>query len=117
VMDHRDAWHLNVYTGKRVGSRWSRSSRLEHRMLEACAEAWFVNAPIRDWHAAEHPGRTGDFHVVANGFDPDFLDVGHPRTPDPEQLVFGYLGTIYGPIPLRETLEGWRLARERSAAI
>lgn len=115
VMDHRDAWHLNVYTGNRVGSRLSRSYRLEKRMLDHAEEAWFVNEPIRQWHAALHADRANDFHVVANGFDPDFLDLTHFRAPDPAKgLVFGYLGTIYGPIPLREALEGWRLARERS---
>jgi len=31
--------------------------------------------------------------------------------------VFGYLGTIYGPMPLRESLEGWALARTRSSAM
>ena len=39
VMDHRDAWHLNVYTGKRVGARFSRSARLERRMMRHAAEA------------------------------------------------------------------------------
>ncbi len=126
VMDHRDAWHLNVYTGRRVSSRLSRSSRLERRMYERSSEGWFVNAPIRDWHARELPAIADRLHVVANGFDPEFL---HPdggrglstaaeRSADPNRgLVFGYLGTIYGPIPLRETLDAWRLARTRSPLI
>lgn len=115
VMDHRDAWHLDVYSGRRTASRLSRSSRLESRMFARSAEGWFVNAPIRDWHAGEHPAKAADFHVVANGFDPEFLHTDRDRAPDPEAgLVFGYLGTIYGPIPLRETLDAWRLARTRS---
>ncbi|MBX9472726.1 glycosyl transferase [Microcella sp.] len=115
VMDHRDAWHLDVYTGARTAPRLSRSSRLESRMFARSAEAWFVNAPIRDWHAGEHPSKADDFHVVANGFDPEFLQTDRDRAPDAEAgLVFGYLGTIYGPIPLRETLDAWRLARTRS---
>jgi glycosyltransferase involved in cell wall biosynthesis len=114
VMDHRDAWHLDVYTGKRVGSPRSVSARMERRLLENATEAWFVNAPIRDWHADQHSSRADDFHVVANGYDPSFLNVKRDRLPSPDGLTFGYLGTIYGPIPLRETLEGWRLARERS---
>ncbi len=115
VMDHRDAWHLDVYSGERVASKGSRSGRLEKRLISHAAEAWFVNKPIRDWHATEYPLRATDYHVVANGFDPNFLDPTRTRLPDPKSgLVFGYLGTIYGPIPLRETLEGWRLARSRS---
>ncbi len=117
VMDHRDAWHLNVYTGRRVGSPWRRSNRLERRLLEGCMEAWFVNAPIRDWHVAEYPKRARDFHVVANGFDTQFVAARRERLPDPAQLVFGYLGTIYGPIPLREALEGWKLARTKSPLV
>jgi glycosyltransferase involved in cell wall biosynthesis len=118
VMDHRDAWHLDVYSGRRVGSRNGRSSRIERRLIARTAEAWFVNQAILDWHAAEHPGRARDFHVVANGYDPGFLDPARPRRADPEAgLVFGYLGTIYGPIPLRETLEAWRLARSTSPLI
>lgn len=112
VMDHRDAWHLDVYTGRRVGSR--RSRRLEARYLADAAETWFVNQPILDWHARQHPELASRFHLVANGFDEGFLDAAHDRMPDPAGLVFGYLGTIYGPIPLREALEGWRLARTRS---
>lgn len=115
VMDHRDAWHLDVYSGKRTASRLSRSSRLESRMFARSTESWFVNAPIRDWHAAEHPAKGDDFHVVANGYDPEFVQAERDRLPDPDAgLVFGYLGTIYGPIPLREALDAWRLARTRS---
>lgn len=118
VMDHRDAWHLDVYTGKRVGTRRSRSNRLERKLIDDALEAWFVNEPIRDWHATEYPKRADHFHVVANGFDPAFLNPTRARTADPEAgLVFGYLGTIYGPIPLRETLEGWRIARADSELV
>jgi glycosyltransferase involved in cell wall biosynthesis len=118
VMDYRDAWHLDVYSGRRVGTLLGRSSRLERQLLDHATEAWFVNSAIRDWHRRAYPARASDYHVVANGFDPDFLDsspVERDRTSD--ALVFGYLGTIYGPIPLRETLEGWRLARDRSPLV
>lgn len=118
VMDHRDAWHLDVYTGKRVGMRLGRSSRLERRLIDDSLEAWFVNQAIRDWHATEYPHRAEHFHVVANGFDPVFLDAAPAGKRDPDAgLTFGYLGTIYGPIPLRETLEGWRIARAESPIV
>jgi glycosyltransferase involved in cell wall biosynthesis len=118
VMDHRDSWHLDVYTGNRIGSRLSRSNRLERRLLDQAEEAWFVNGPIRDWHAAEYPRNADRFHVVSNGFDPIFLNSAPPRVGGANRsLTFGFLGTIYGPMPLRESLEGWRIARSESATI
>lgn len=115
VMDYRDAWHLNVYTGKPVGPRWSRSARVERRMLRNAAEVWFVNQPILDWHAVRYPDNAKAFHVVANGFDANFLDQSRTRVRyGGDRLVFGYLGTIYGPMPLRQSLAGWRLARKQS---
>lgn len=118
VMDYRDAWHLDFLTGRRLGGSLSRSRRLERRLIDDALEAWFVNEPIRAWHAAEYPRNAEAFHVVANGFDPVFLSTAAGRRPDPDHgLTFGYLGTIYGKVPLRETLDGWRLARERSPIV
>lgn len=118
VMDYRDAWHLSVYSGKRVGSPKRRSNRLERRLLGNAKEAWFVNQAIRDWHAVEYPSGAERFHVVANGFDPEFLRSFAVSTPDPASgLTFGYLGTISGPLPLRETLDGWRIARSESLVV
>lgn len=118
VMDYRDGWSLDVYTGQRAMSRRSRAGRIESRMLRHAAEAWFVNEPIRAWHAREYPELEGRLHVVSNGWDPEFLRL-QPRDGlgDGEALTFAYLGTIYGPMPLLEALEGWRLARSRSALI
>lgn len=118
VMDYRDTWHLNVYSDTFVGSRFSRSARLEKKLLESAAEAWFVNAPIRNWHAETYPANADRFRVVANAFDPEFAEafagISKPERSPAEGLVFGYLGTIYGPMPLKESLEGWRTARTRS---
>jgi glycosyltransferase involved in cell wall biosynthesis len=115
VMDYRDSWHLDYYTGRRRGNPRSRSARLERRLLRNAHEVWFVNQPILDWHARHYPAGAENYFVVANGFDPEFLDsTPRERGVRGHGLVFGYLGTIYGPMPLRESLEGWRLARERS---
>lgn len=115
VMDYRDTWHLDMYSGKRIGSRRSRSARMERRLLESAHEVWFVNEAILGWHAAEFPGLSERFHLVRNGYDPEFLTRVRTSPPLPGRgLTFGYLGTIYGPMPLRETLEGWRLARAKS---
>lgn len=121
VMDYRDTWHLDVYADRRIGSSRSRSAKKERQLLAKATEVWFVNAPIRDWHVREYPPQRGSYEVVANAFEKEFADqfVGRKtREPDEQQgLVFGYLGTIYGPMPLRETLEGWRLARAASPLI
>lgn len=122
VIDHRDAWHLDFLTGKRLTGRYSRSRRLERRIIDDAVEAWFVNEPIRSWYAQEYPRNAAAFHVVANGFDPEFLtgDTGvsdHAAADPGRGLTFGYLGTIYGRVPLRETLDGWRLARTESDVI
>jgi glycosyltransferase involved in cell wall biosynthesis len=115
VTDYRDTWHLDMYSGKRIGSKSSRSARRERRLLAGASEAWFVNEPIRNWHATEYPENAANFHVVSNGFDPGFLDARRNKVVDGSAgLVFGYLGTIYGPMPLRETFEGWRIARQES---
>jgi len=115
VMDYRDTWHLNMYTGRRSASRRARSSRWERRLLANAAEIWFVNAPIKQWHDAEYPMIAEKSHVVSNGYDEGFLEGLTPHTRlvgDP--LSIGYLGTIYGPMPLEQTFEGWKLARQRS---
>lgn len=121
VMDHRDAWHLDVHTGRHEGWRFGRSNRLERRLIDDSVETWFVNEPIRAWYAREYPRKAAGFHVVANGFDPVFLDtsaLAAPVSADPTRsLTFGYLGTIYGEVPLREILDGWRLARAESEVV
>lgn len=120
VMDYRDTWHLDMYADRRRGSVSSRSSRLERRLQRHAAELWFVNAPIRDWHAEQLPQAADRMHVVQNGYDPEFLaesEITPTTRPAGRSLTLGYLGTIYGPMPLRETLEGWKLARSRSAVV
>jgi glycosyltransferase involved in cell wall biosynthesis len=117
VMDYRDTWHLDMYRGSRIGAQFSRSARWEKRLLKAASEVWFVNKPILDWHAQQFPADASKFHVVTNGFDPEFLQGQVDRMSSPDRLTFGYLGTIYGPMPVRETLEGWRQAREHSSVL
>ncbi|WP_323958902.1 glycosyl transferase [Arthrobacter sp. JZ12] len=122
VMDYRDTWHLDVYRDKRIGSLRARSASKERQLLRRAAEAWFVNRPIRDWHAREYPEASENYHVVANAFDDEFAEkfAGlQPSVVGPSKrgLVFGYLGTVYGPMPLKETLEGWRKARQESQLV
>lgn len=118
VMDYRDGWALDVTTGRRTSAPTSRAWRTEQRLLLGAVEAWFVNEPIRAWYAATLPEVAARTRVVANGFDGDLgaaIDAARPAPPDEDApLTFGYLGTLYGAVPLRTLLEGWRLARARS---
>lgn len=114
VVDFRDTWHFDPYSGRTRGSR--RSQGWERRLVGSALETWFVNQPILEWHARRHPEVASRFHVVANGYDSSFLTGARPPRGD-RPLTLGYLGTVYGPMPLTETLEAWRLARTRSDVV
>jgi glycosyltransferase involved in cell wall biosynthesis len=115
VLDYRDAWMLDVFSGGLTHVRGGRVDRTERRLLAGAREVWFVNTPIRDWHAARHPDAASRMHVVANGVDAQFApppQLDPPRSGRP--LRFGYLGTISRQVPVKELRSGWALARERS---
>lgn len=117
VMDYRDAWALDIYSGRRMTDPKGAAARWERRLLEGAHRVWFVNQPIRDWHAAEFPDLATRFDVVENGYDSELelpaRTAALPRT----SLTFGYIGTISGAIPVAELVEGWALARERSPLV
>ncbi|MDR1119137.1 MAG: glycosyltransferase, partial [Bifidobacteriaceae bacterium] len=73
VLDYRDAWLLDVFTGRQAYPDWGRRARWERRVMGRAAQAWFVNGAIRDWHAARYPDLADRFLVVPNGWDPDLL--------------------------------------------
>jgi hypothetical protein len=111
VMDYRDAWSLNTFTGGRLTEPGSRPTQIERDMLHDALEVWFVNEPIAAWHQHEYPESAAKMRVVMNGWDPEF-DPGRPSTPAPagRPLAFGYVGTVTPVVPVREFLDGWRLA-------
>ncbi|WP_427886612.1 glycosyltransferase [Kribbella sp. GL6] len=115
VMDYRDAWLLDVFTGDRLHEPNSRAARWEKKLVESAREVWFVNDPIKEWHEKLYPAQASKMHTVANGFDPDLV----PDTQDrgavtDRPLVFGYVGTVSPKVPLKEFVEGWQLAKEQS---
>ncbi|MCR2313116.1 hypothetical protein NSU26_24370, partial [Salmonella enterica] len=63
VMDHRDAWAVDIYSGRRVIEPRSRAGRWERTLIEDAAEVWFVNTPIRDWYAEQYPEFSDRFLV------------------------------------------------------
>lgn len=112
VMDYRDAWQLDVFSGNRTSAEGSGVAEWERRLIEHAHAVWFVNEPILRWHAELYPSRADRFRVVANGYDsaPDATD----RLPSEAGLVFGYVGTMSAAVPIDRLVAGWRLARTRS---
>ncbi len=117
VMDYRDAWMLDVFGGGLVHPVGGRVDRWEQPLLANATQVWFVNEPIRRWHAARHPEVAQRMQVVANGFDPQFAPSPTPPRADRDHLVFGYLGTATAKVPLREFAQGWRQAQRDSPAL
>ncbi|GAA1611685.1 hypothetical protein GCM10009789_77530 [Kribbella sancticallisti] len=115
VMDYRDAWLLDVFSGDRLHEPNSRAARWERKLVESAQEVWFVNDPILDWHKDLYPDHAGKMHTVANGFDPDLVPNTHDRGAVVDRpLVFGYVGTVSPKVPLADFVKGWQLAKERS---
>ena len=115
VMDYRDAWSLDVFTGARLNSPNDRAGRWERRLIAGAKEVWFVNQPIREWHAQAYSEFAGKMHVVANGYDSEFaVESSTSLIKNRNELVFGYVGTISPHVPLANLVEGWRLGREQS---
>ncbi|WP_194422098.1 glycosyltransferase [Microbacterium abyssi] len=112
VMDYRDAWQLDVFSGERTASPESEVAQFEARLIENAHAVWFVNEPILRWHAELYPSSAHRFRVVANGYDESPVDA-DAAAPD-EELVFGYVGTISAAVPVGQLLEGWIRARELS---
>jgi len=116
VVDFRDAWTFHTYSGTRRLSGQSPAGRWEARAIATAAEVWFVNEPLRRWHAATYPDAAARMHVVMNGYDRDlppplpFADRPPQADGAPAALIVGYLGTLTPVVPLRELVEGWQHA-------
>lgn len=114
IMDYRDAWQLDVFSGARLTPEGSDVAQWEGRLIENAHAVWFVNEPILRWHAELYPAAADRFRVVANGYD----ETPEQRTPpESRSLVFGYIGTISAAVPIDRLVDGWSLARERSAVL
>ena len=114
ILDYRDAWAFNTFTGAENYAVDSPHGLLEADYLRNAHEVWFVNEPIRAEYARRHPGAAPLMRVVPNGYD---QRNGFCKTPSGEPstgLRFGYLGTLqYTVVPLDEFLGGWDLAAAR----
>lgn len=113
VMDYRDAWTIDVFKGVDAAGATDAQREWERHAISAAHAVWFVNQPIRDWHAQRHPASADRMRVVPNGFDrPPAGELGVPWRAPGQDLVFGYVGTIHsGQFPGDELFAGWREAR------
>ncbi|MDR3359503.1 MAG: glycosyltransferase [Bifidobacteriaceae bacterium] len=120
VLDYRDSWILDQFTGRQRYPDTDRRARWERRVIAQAAQVWFVNRATLEWHAARYPEAGERFRVVANGWDPETLqgldDAVQPAAePAGAPLTFGYLGTISAKVPIAQLVEGWRLAKAQGA--
>ena len=113
VIDYRDAWQLDVFGGERLTPAGGPVDRWETKLMGGAEAVWFVNDPIRRWHQDLHPAAADRMHVVSNGYDLPFTFT-RPADAAEDGLVFGYVGTLTGAVPLDRLIAGWRLARSRS---
>lgn len=113
VMDYRDAWTVDVFRGTDSATATTAQREWERRAIADAHQVWFVNQPIRDWHAERHPSSAEKMRVVPNGFDRPDGGLGVPWRPVDKGMVFGYLGTIHAPqFPGDVLVAGWKRARE-----
>lgn len=110
VLDHRDAWTLNQFSGERAHAEDSPQARWEKSLFASAEAIWFVNDAIREWHAKAYPESADRMRVVMNGWDPELMQA-PPIADGGKQLSFGYIGTLTDKVPLEEFLNGWALAR------
>ena len=118
VIDHRDAWRLNCYSGLEVHLDEPRVAELETRFMESAHQVWFVNEPIKAWHQEIYPQAAEKMRVVENGYDPDFAPKPPTSAPDPGRpLQFTYIGTVSRHVPVEEFISGWIEGRRVSAEL
>ncbi|MCR2824037.1 glycosyltransferase family 4 protein [Microbacterium sp. zg.Y909] len=113
VMDYRDTWQLDMYSGRRTLTDRSPAAVWERRLVEAAAEVWFVNEPIAQWHRDLYPTAAQNIRVVPNGFDRAFVgDPTPPREGRADGIVFGNIGTMTSQTPIPQLIEAWLAAAD-----
>jgi glycosyltransferase involved in cell wall biosynthesis len=111
VIDDRDSWLVNVFTGEDYPEADEIAPLLGLALTNA-TQSWFVNEPIAQIHRAKFPGEADKIRVVRNGWDPEFSPI--PSTYaswDGPGLTFSFVGLVTGGFPLRQVIDAWRLAR------
>lgn len=113
ILDYRDAWAFNTFTGAESYAADSPQGLLEADYLRNAHQIWYVNEPIRAEYARRYPDSAPLMRVVPNGYDQRNGSSKKPSEDPSTGLRFGYLGTLqYTVVPLDEFLSGWDLAVE-----
>ena len=119
ILDDRDSWLLDVYTGLERPDVDAVLPWFEHA-LAGCRAMWFVNPAIAGWHRERFGWAADRIDVVENGWDPMFLDVERlaaARSGRSGGPVLTYVGTVSPTLPLAELAEAWRRARREDALV
>lgn len=69
VLDSRDSWTLNLFTGERAFRDDHAANAWERRTFADAELISFVNTPLLEWHRREYPDEAHKMVVVANGYD------------------------------------------------
>ncbi len=118
VVDHRDSWRLNWYTGTEAHVTNPRVAETETEIVRSAHEVWFVNEAIATWHRALYPDQAHKIRVVPNGYDAAYAPSPMLTPPAADKpLVFTYVGALSPVVPVAELIEGWIAARERDPDI
>ena len=111
VIDYRDSWTLDVFTGQDAFPPGHLARRWESSILHSASRVYFVNEALREWHAGRYPGVADRMRVLPNGYDPELLGDTPFRAPDPAAgLRFGFVGTVTDHHPHEAMWGGWRRA-------
>jgi glycosyltransferase involved in cell wall biosynthesis len=117
ILDYRDAWTFLTFTGEAPAGLTDAVRVRERELIRDAFQVWFVNDPIRSWHAQKYPQSAALMRTVRNGYDlparaqgRDAFAVPH-RNRTTGALTFGYIGTInFGAFPLEAVVQAWRTA-------
>ncbi|MGC5583357.1 glycosyltransferase [Ornithinimicrobium sp. W1665] len=92
VLDSRDSWTLNLFTGEMAFREGHAALTWERRTFADAELITFVNRPLLEWHQEQYPQDAGRMMVVANGYDASGVSALVPGStgdvPDPTVDVF-----------------------------
>jgi glycosyltransferase involved in cell wall biosynthesis len=112
VMDYRDAWTLDQFTGEPTAQEGDLAFRWERRLHRDAARVVVVNEGMRDFHASRYPEAADRVRVIPNGYDAELVgEVPFAPAPHDRPVRFGYVGTVTPVLPHEQAWAGWALAR------
>lgn len=112
VMDYRDAWTLDQFSGEPSVPPGHPAWRWERRLVRGAARIFFVNQGMREWYADRYPEAATRMRVVPNGYDEAVVGDVRVRTEPPRPpLRFGYVGTVTEVLPHDVVWKAWEIFR------